>query len=213
MITSVRYMFTRNIKITKDYFSLVKFKNKYLIAFIIVNLINVLVGLLVPYFISLIVEKATHKLYNMSFLFVVILGITYLFNKIGSYYTNWCYANFFKEAYVEIHRILVNSIYNFDEEFSKKISIGKIINSSNTDIINIAEVPSFIIELLIEFMKLLIIYLVFARQNIFIALYVIIISFIYYNFAKRCNEKNTFYFNKQRHYADKIKGMLAQVLI
>ncbi len=206
-------MFFRNIKITKDYFSLVKFKNKYLIIFIIIDLVNVLVSLLVPYFISLIVENVTNKLYNISFIFVIILGITYLFNKIGSYFTNWCYANFFKEAYVEVHETLVNSIYNFDEEYSKKISIGKIINSSNTDIINIAEIPSFIIELSIELVKLLVIYFVFAKQSILVALYVISIDLIYYNFARKCNEKNTFYLKKQRNYADKITGMLSQILI
>lgn len=205
-------MFKRNIKITKDYFSLVKFKNKYLITFIIIDLINVLVSLLVPYFISLIVENVTNRLYNMSFVCVIMLGITYLFNKMGSYCTNWCYANFFKEAYVEVHRALVNNIYNFDEEYSKKIPIGKIINSSNTDIINIAEIPSFIIELSIELIKLLVIYFVFARQSILVVLYVIIIDMIYYKFARRCNDKNTYYLTKQRNYADKITGMLSQIL-
>ncbi len=205
-------MLKRNIKITKDYFSLVKFKNKYLITFIIVDLINVLVSLFVPYFISLIVENVTNSLYNTAFIFVMLLGITYLFNKIGSYCTNWCYANFFKEAYVEVHRLLVNSIYTFDEEYSKKIPIGKIINSSNTDIINIAEIPSFIIELSIELIKLLVIYFVFAKQSILVALYVIAIDLIYYNFAKRCNDKNTFYLKKQRNYVDKITGMLSQIL-
>lgn len=205
-------MFKRNIKITKDYFSLVKFKNKYLITFIIVDLINTLVSLLVPYFISLIVENVTNKLYNMSFLCVIMLGITYLFNKVGSYCTNWCYANFFKEAYVEVHSTLVNSIYNFDEEYSKKIPIGKIINSSNTDIINIAEIPSFIIELSIELIRLLVIYFVFAKQSILVALYVIVIDLIYYNFARKCNDKNTYYLKKQRGYADKITGLLSQIL-
>ena len=205
-------MLKRNIRITKDYFSLVKFKNKYLITFIIVDLINVLVSLFVPYFISLIVENVTNSLYNTAFIFVMLLGITYLFNKIGSYCTNWCYANFFKEAYVEVHRLLVNSIYNFDEEYSKKIPIGKIINSSNTDIINIAEIPSFIIELSIELIKLLVIYFVFAKQSVLVALYVIAIDLIYYNFARRCNDKNTFYLKKQRNYADKITGMLSQIL-
>lgn len=206
-------MLKRNIKIIKDYFSLVKFKNKYLITFIILDLINVLVSLLVPYFISLIVEYVTAGLYDMSFIFVIMLGLTYLFNKIGSYCTNWCYANFFKDAYVEVHRTLVNSIYNFDEEFSKKISIGKIINSSNSDIINIAEIPSFIIELSVELIKLLVIYIVFAKQNILIALYIIVIDLIYYNYAKKCNDKNTFYLKKQRNYADKITGMLSQILV
>lgn len=206
-------MFKRNIKITKDYFTLVKFKNKYLITFIIVDLINVLASLLVPFFISLIVENVTNRLYNMSFIFVIMLGITYLLNKVGSYCTNWCYANFFKDAYVEVHRELVNSIYNFDEEYSKKIPMGKIINSSNTDIINIAEIPSFIIELSIELIKLLVIYFVFARHSILVALYVILIDLIYYNFARECNDKNTFYLKKQRSYADKITGILSQILI
>ena len=205
-------MFKRNIKITKDYFSLVNFKNKYLIVFIIVDLINVLVSLLVPYFISLIVENITNKSYYVAFICVIVLGITYLFNKLGSYCTNWCYANFFKEAYVDVHSILVNSIYNFDEEYSKKISIGKIINSSNTDIINIAEIPSFIIELSIELVRLLVIYFVFIRQNIMVAVYVILVDILYYNFARKCNEKNTYYLKKQRNYADKITGMLSQIL-
>lgn len=205
-------MFKRNIKITRDYFSLVSFKNKYLITFIIVDLINVLVSLLVPYFISLIVENVTNGLYELAFLFVMLLGLTYVFNKLGSYCTNWCYANFFKEAYVDVHKTLVNSIYNFDEEFSKKVSVGKIINSSNMDIVNIAEIPSFIIELSIELIRLLVIYFVFAKQNILVAIYVIIINLVYYNFAQRCNDKNTFYFKKQRNYADKITGLLSQIL-
>jgi ATP-binding cassette subfamily B protein len=205
-------MFKRNIKIAKDYFSLVKFKNKYLITFIIVDLINVLITLFIPYFTSLIVENITNKLYDVAFICVIMLGITYLINKIGSYCTNWCYANFFKGAYVEIHSALVNSIYNFDEEYSKKIPIGKIINSSNGDIINIAELPSLIFELSIEFIKLLIIYLVFAKQNVFVAVYVVVINLLYYHFSKKCNEKNAYYLKNQRNYADKITGMLSQIL-
>ena len=206
-------MFKRNIKITKDYFSLVKFKNKYLIAFIIVDLVNVLISLLVPYFISLIVESVTNGKYNISFYYVLFLGLTYLFNKICSYTTNWCYANFFKEAYVEVHTNLVNNIYNFDEEYTKKISIGKIINSSNEDIINIAEIPSFIIELVIELIKIVVIYFVFAKHSILVMLYVIIIGVLYYYFASTCNNKNAYYLGKQRSYADKTTNLLSQILI
>ena len=206
-------MIKKNIKIAKDYFSLVSFKNKYLIMFIIVDLINVLISLLIPLFISLIVESVTNKLYNESVILIIILGITYLLNKIGSYCINWCYANFFKDTYVLMHQKLVNSVYDFDYEYSKKIPIGKIINSSNSDIINIAEVPSFMIELLIEIIKLLVIYFVFAKQNILVALYVIIIDAIYYIYARKCNNKNNYYLKKQIKYADKMTGMLSQILI
>lgn len=126
----------------------------------------------------------TNGLYDISFIYVFMLGIIYLANKLCSYCTNWCYANFFKEAYVEVHSTLVDRIYNLDEIFSKKIGLGKILDSSNADIINIAEIPSFIIELSVELTKLLVIYLVFIKQNLFIALYVIMIDIIYYVFSK-----------------------------
>lgn len=206
-------MFKRNIKITKDYFTLVNLKNKYLIAFIFIDLINVSISLLIPYFSSLIVENITNQIYNVAFILVIFLGLTYVFNKLGSYCTNWCYANFFKTSYVEVHRKLVNSIYNFDEEFSKKIPIGKIINSSNTDIINIAEIPSFLFELAIEIFKISIIYLVFLKQNIFVALYVILVDILYYHYARKCNELNTYYLKRQINYADKITNLLSQILI
>ena len=206
-------MIKKNIKIAKDYFSLVSFKNKYLITFIIIDLTNVLISLLIPFLISLIVEVVTNKLYNVAIVLIVALGITYLLNKIGSYCTNWCYANFFKETYVSVHQKLVNSVYDFDYEYSEKMSIGKIINSSNSDIINIAEVPSFMIELLIEFIKLLVIYFVFAKQSVLVAIYVIIIDSIYYIYARKCNDKNAHYLKKQIKYADKMVGMLSQILI
>ena len=60
---------------------------------------------------------------------------------------------------------------------------------------------------------MLVIYFVFAKQSILVALYVIIIDILYYIFAKKCNEKNTYYLKKQRNYADKITGMLSQILI
>ena len=206
-------MIKKNIKVVKDYFSLVNFKNKHLIMFIIVDLINVLISLLIPLFISLIVETVTNKLYNESVILIIILGLTYLLNKIGSYCTNWCYANFFKETYVLMHQKLVNSVYDFDYEYSKKIPIGKILNSSNTDLINVAEIPSFMIELSIEMVKLVIIYIVFAKQNILVALYVIVIDIIYYIYARKCNNKNNYYLKKQIKYADKMTGMLSQILI
>ncbi len=205
-------MFKRNVKLTKDYFKLVNFRNKYLITFIIIDLVNVLESLLIPFFASAIVEGVTNGTFNMAFLSAILLGFTYLFNRLGSYCTNWCYANFFKGAYVEVHTKLVNSIYSFDEEYSKKISIGKIINSSNSDIINIAEIPSFIIELSIEVIKLTVIYLVFFKQSVFIFMYVVLIDFIYYKLARNCNEKSAHYLSKQRTYADKITGMLSQIL-
>ncbi len=205
-------MFKRIIDVTRNYFSLVKFKNKYLITFIIVDLLNALLSLFIPFLASLIVENLTNNLYHQSFICILILGFIFLANNLGSYCTNWCYANFLKGTYVDVHSQLVDSLYNYDEEYFRKIPIGKIINSSNMDIINIGEIPSFLFELVIEVVKLLVIYFIFARQNFLLALYVIIIDIIYYILATKCNEKSNYYLKKQALYADKLSGMLSQIL-
>lgn len=206
-------MIKRNLRIAKDYFSLVILKNKYLIIFTVVDTLNVLVSLLIPLWASMIVDKISLEMYDSALFYVLLLGCTYLFLRIGSYSTNWCYANFFKEAYVEVHSKLVNSIYHFDEEFTKKIPIGKIVNSSNEDIINISEVPSLLIEFFVELIKLIAIYIILIKQSPCIAIYVIIVGILYYYFSNQCNKKITYYLKRQRNCADKITGMLSQILV
>lgn len=205
-------MFKRLITVTKDYFSLINFKNKYLITFIIVDLINVLVSLLIPYFASQIIEAITNALYTQAIIHVLLLMIIQILVKSGSFCTNWCYANFFKGVYVDIHRKLVKSIFNYDENYTKKVTTGKILNSSNGDILNIAELPSFIIELSIEVIKLSVIYWVFFKSNLLVALYVVLIDALYLKYAKICNTKSAYHSKKQREYADKMTGMLSQIL-
>ena len=60
---------------------------------------------------------------------------------------------------------------------------------------------------------LLVLYFLFSKQNILVALYVIIIDIIYYIYARKCNNKNNYYLKKQIKYADKMTGMLSQILI
>lgn len=205
-------MFKRLITVTKDYFSLINFKNRYLITFIIVDFINVLVSLLIPYFASQIIEAITNALYTQAIIHVLLLMIIQILAKSGSFCTNWCYANFFKGVYVDIHRKLVKSIFNYDENYTKKVTTGKILNSSNGDILNIAELPSFIIELSVEIIKLSVIYWVFFKSNLLIALYVVLIDALYLKYAKICNTKSAYHAEKQREYADKMTGMLSQIL-
>lgn len=206
-------MFKKYIEITKDYFSLVDIKNKYLIMFTIIDIINVLLSLLIPYYASSIVDALTDKSYEQALIDVLLLASIFIINRVGSLATNWCYASFFKETYADVHTKLVNCIYEFDEKTEKKISKGNIINSTNIDILNIAELPSLLIELTVEAIKLAVIYFVFAKQNIFIAIFVLAIDLIYYNYSKVCNQKCAYYLNKQRTYADKLTGLISQIMV
>ena len=103
-------MFKKYIEITKDYFSLVDIKNKYLIMFTIIDIINVLLSLLIPYYASSIVDALTDKSYEQALIDVLLLASIFIINRVGSLATNWCYASFFKETYADVHTKLVNCI-------------------------------------------------------------------------------------------------------
>ena len=42
-----------------------------------IDLINVLISLLIPYFISLVIESITNKYYNISIVYILLLGLTF----------------------------------------------------------------------------------------------------------------------------------------
>lgn len=205
-------MFKKNIEIMKDYSSIISLKDKYLVLYIICNILSTIMNLVIPLLTALIVEQITKKLYKLSFITVILLGVLYIINNIILYGIYYFFANFLKNTYVNIHEKIEKSIYRFDEEFTKKISISKIINSSNIDIINTSELPSFLFEYIIQIIKFIIILLVFLKENILIGIYVLIINLIYVYFSNYCNLKSAYYLKGQKKYADKLTDLLQQIL-
>ena len=57
--------------------------------------------------------------------------------------------------------MLVKSVCEFDENYGREINNGKILNSSNQDILNMAEIPSIVFEMMIEIIKLVILFTIF----------------------------------------------------
>lgn len=205
-------MFKKYLNIIKDYFSLVDFKNKNLILFIIFNLFTNIISLFFPIVTSRIIEMLTNNKYDISLYLVCVLFLLYIFYRLFMYCDYYFYARFFQNTYIDIHRKLVNKIYSFSERYIKNISFGKIINSSSMDIINFSELPSFIFELIIQLFKLLFIVFVFFKSYFILGIFVVLVSLIYFKCSVYCNLKNAYYFRKQRDFSDKLTDMLGQIL-
>lgn len=205
-------MWKKSKKIMIDYFKLINIKDKNLIKFVVCNIFVNAMELLLPFLAAKIIESITLQIYQETFCYIVMLGFTYLLRNIFLYGNYASYACFFKSCYVSLHQRIMNSIYHFDEEYSLKLSSGKVVNTCNLDLVNIAEMPSFIFTMGIEFLKLMIMMIIFLKQNILVGIYVIIVYIIYCYFAILYDNKGAIWFQKQRKYADKLTGLLAQVL-
>lgn len=205
-------MKSKSINIIKNYFSLVGYKDFSLYVFIFICLINVLIGLLKPYYETSTIALITDASYSTVFKNLIVLCLILITNKTLSFITNILYAKYFKKIYSKIHQMLVKSVCEFDEEYGRKINNGKILNSSNQDILNIAEIPSIVFEMFIEIIKLIILFAIFFNKSFFTYCYIIFVFLIYYIFAKKCIIKSNEWLRKQCEYADELTSLLAQLL-
>lgn len=209
----VGFMWRKNITIIRDYVKLVNMKDKHLFFFVLFNILTNAMELVIPFATAKIIESIAITQYNQAFRYVVILGISFILRNIFLYFNYANYARFFQNCYVTLHERIMNNIYSFDEEYSTKISSGKLVNTCNMDLINIAEIPSFIFSMGVQFLKIIIIIAIFFNQSILIGLYIILINFIYCYFSTLYNNKGAILLKRQRRYADKLTNLLSQVLL
>lgn len=202
----------KNIKIMKDYFKFIDFKNKNLIIFIVVNFIEQVFSIIIPFVCALIIDDVTLGKFGEALSMVLVLMGVYILNYLSIFLDYRFYAKFFREVYINTHKTVVDSIYNYDIEFAKNLSIGKIITTSNMDFVNIAELPSFLVDIFIQAIKLIFIIGIFIKFNIFLGLYTLFFVAVYMYFSNYCNNKRAYHFTRQRKYADKLTGLLLQVL-
>lgn len=209
----VVFMWRKNITIIRDYAKLVNIKDKYLFFFVIFNILTNAMELVIPFATAKIIESIAIIQYKQAFHYVMILGISFILRNIFLYFNYANYARFFQNCYVTLHKRIMDNIYSFDEEYSTKISSGKLVNTCNMDLINIAEIPSFIFSMGVQLLKIIIIIAIFFNQSILIGLYIILINCIYCYFSTLYNNKGAILLKKQRRYADKLTNLLSQVLL
>lgn len=205
-------MIKKYIQVVKDYSKWIGFKDLNLILFILFNTIANGINLLIPIFTSAIISAVTAGFYESALTYVIFLLAIYTVRAFFSYGDYYFYASFFRNTYINTHKKIVDSAYEFTEDFDKKLSFGKIINSSNMEIINVAEVPSFIFEILIQIVKYFIMIYFFFRSNILVGFFVLAINFIYLRLSIYCNRNMEFHFRNQRKYGDKLTSNLSQIL-
>lgn len=205
-------MKNKSINIIKNYFSLVGYKDFGLYVFTLICLINVLIGLIKPYYEASTITLLTTASYTFVFKNLAIITLILIINRALSFITNTLYAKYFKKIYARVHQMLVKSVCEFDENYGREINNGKILNSSNQDILNMAEIPSIVFEMMIEIIKLVILFTIFFSKSKLVFVYVFVVFLIYYIFAKWCIVKSNSYLKKQRKYADELTSLLSQLL-
>lgn len=200
-------------KIVKNYCNLIKEDKKKLIPYYISYFLNVVVELLIPVYVARITEKLTNSLLIATAISIIIYFLLKISNSLLSYFDKYIYQSFFQDSYISIYKKIVKKIYSFDEEYKRRITTGKMINSLTRDIISIGEMADNILIVILNTLKCIVVVFYFLKINIFLAILIVVIDIIYIKRSNYLNNMTTKYLEKQINENDKLICLINQTLL
>lgn len=199
--------------ILKNYYNIIISDKKKLYPYYIGYICNIIVELLIPIFVANITENLTDSYYIAAIFTVLTLLLLNLTNSLLSYVDMHFYAKFFRANYITLYKKVINKIYEFDENYKKNFSTGKLLNSLTSDVVNIGEMADNILTVFLNIIKWLIIIIYFARINIFLSLGICVINVIYIILANYLNNVSIKYYLEQREHNDSLISLINQTIL
>ena len=205
-------MIKDNVKIIRDFFKLVKGSKKWIFLLFFGSIMAHLSSLLIPVFTSNIIYEVTNGNANATYLNIGLLAITYIAYNLFWYLNYVSYSHNFKYSYKNLREKIVDKVFTYDTEFSDKLSKGTILNTVNTDTANLSEMIDNVCEIMVVFVKVIIMIFIFLKTNIFIGAIVLLLECLYLKSFDYCNVMSTKYLRGQQKYRDKLTDNLSQIL-
>lgn len=195
----------------KRYYNICK-KTKWVLYFFLLCLIILgVLDLILPIYASKIIDYLTIKNLNMFVKTLIILTTLFLVTNVFSYFAKKLYSVFFRETFIDIHKMIINKLYDYNDELIN-IPKGKIIGTTNIDAINIAEMPDYVFNVLFNFLLIICMLIFFMKISLILGIILLIIVIIYMVLANKLTKKEAYYFRGQRGYQDKLTNLLGQTL-
>lgn len=194
----------------KKYYSICK-KTRWILYFFLLSLIVLgILDLILPIYASKIIDYLTIKNLNMFVKTLIILTILFIVTNLFSYFAKKLYSVFFRETFIDIHKMIINKLYDYNDELIN-IPKGKIISTTNIDAINIAEMPDYMFNVLFNFLLITCMLIFFLKTNLILGT-ILLVVIIYMFLANMLTKKEAYYMREQRGYQDKLTNLLGQTL-
>ena len=205
-------MIKDNIIIIRDFFKLVKGSKKWIFLLFFCSIFGHLSSLLTPVFSSNIIYEVTKGNASATYINIALLAMTYISYNLFWYLNYVSYSYNFKYSYKNLREKIIDKVFTYDTEFSDKISKGTILNTINTDTANLSEMIDNVCEIIVVFIKVIIMIFIFLKTNIFIGVLVLLLECLYLKSFDYCNINSTKYLRGQQKYRDKLTDNLSQIL-
>lgn len=169
-------------------------------------------SLLPPIATSGIIAQITTNNFNGIWIYVLLYVLFYLMYYgclQWNYHTYTVLADYY---HLEVQKDLFNHIANNDSIFNK-MSKGKVIETCSDDVRYLVDIVDAASESLMGIIKLIVILIIFFYYNIFVAIFALVVDFIYLKLMNENSKKVSKYYEGTRKYEDKIIDTFNQMLM
>lgn len=205
-------MIKEYFKFIKEYLSLAEIKKLYLVINMITAFFYKLFELLLPLFASLIIKYLTVNDVEMTYFYLILFVVDYLLYYISLYANYKVYGYNISYCYDKLTSKVFNKLLSVDGNFSRMFSKGRIMNTINGDIITVGDMNDEICEFLLGAFQVIMVLIIVAVNNIFVALILVVFTFFYIAFRNNADRLIDIYYSKSISDDDRYSTLLTQIV-
>lgn len=205
-------MIKEYIKFIKEYLKLSQTKAKYLFEMIFTAFCYKGFLILNTLFASWIIKYATLSDFKMSFISLGFLIISYFFFKLFYFINLKVYGKNMNYCYDSLQTELLKKLVQVDDNFVKNISKGKILNSINSDVMDIGDMCDQVSELFTNIIQIIIVCIIVSTYNKLFFVIFLLYSILYIGLKNFFDRKSSIYLRKQKHEVDRYSSLFSQIL-
>lgn len=195
----------------KKYFKITEKTKWILYIFISILVVLGVLNLIIPVYSSKIIDSLPNKNINEFIRLLTILSILFITTNTFSFLACKSYSFFFKNTFINIHKKIINSVYEYDDKLLNKLK-GRIISTVNIDIINISVMADYMFSFIHNLVLIICMLIFFIKTYVIFGVFLVIATVVYILLASYLTKKEAYYFRGQRMYLDKLINMLGQTL-
>lgn len=195
----------------KKYFKITKQTKWILYIFIVILSVLGVLNFITPIYQSKIIDALTNKNINEFTKLLIVLLALFVTTNTFSFLACKSYSSFFKNTFINIHKKVISSVYDYDDKLINTLK-GRIISTVNIDIINISVMADYMFDFMHNLILIICMLIFFIKTYFIFGVFLFFITALYIFLANYLTKKETYYFSGQRMYLDKLIGMLGQTL-
>ena len=205
-------MIKRYYLILQKFFSLKAHDNRLVFHLFFSALLRSISLRLIPVVAAKVVEFATIKDYQTTFLYATIFLIVSFIYVLCHHYNYIAYKNNSIFTHNKLQELILSKVTSYDENFTKNMSTSYIVNTAFIEAGKVMQVPDQAFDAITRVVNIAIALIILISVNVYIGILALILYIIsMYALDKNMKKKN-YYLSRQRIHQDNISSLMGQVL-